>query len=140
MNVQTHIRSHNHNRYFLRNHHISALTFRCKPPLGASSPFTSAESTLTFRCKLCIPLRTTLELLCLLHSAKSALTFRCKLCIPLGTTLELLPYFFSALDGAFSAFTFTSLGDFAFIELKKEITCDGPIKNLSPPSERKRVP
>jgi hypothetical protein len=27
------------------------LTFRCKPPLGASSPFTSAESTLTFRCK-----------------------------------------------------------------------------------------
>ena len=51
MNVQTHIRSHNHNRYFLRNNHISALTFRCKPPLGASSPFTSAESALTFRCK-----------------------------------------------------------------------------------------
>jgi hypothetical protein len=22
---------------------VSALTFRCKPPLGASSPFTSAE-------------------------------------------------------------------------------------------------
>jgi hypothetical protein len=33
-----------------------------------------------------------------------------------------------------------SLGDFALIELKKEITCAGPIKNLSPPSERKRVP
>jgi hypothetical protein len=35
------------------------------------------------------------------------------LCIPLGTTFELLPVFFSfffALDGAFSAFTFTSLG------------------------------
>src|SRR5688572_1562776 len=106
MNVQTHIRSHNHNRYFLRNNHISALPFRCKPPLGASSPFTSAES---------------------------ALTFRCKLCIPLGTSLELLPCFFPALDGVFSAFTFTSLGDFALIELKKEITCDGPIKNLSPP-------
>jgi hypothetical protein len=60
--------------------------------------------------------------------------------IPLGTAFELLPYFFSALDGAFSVFTFTSLGDFALIELKKEITCDDPIKNLSPPSERKRVP
>ena len=71
------------------------------------------------RYKLCIPLGTTLELLRLLLSAESALTFRCKLCIPLGTTLELLPCFFSALDGAFSAFTFTSLGDFALIELKK---------------------
>jgi hypothetical protein len=29
----------------------SALTFRCKPPLGASSPFTSAESAFIFRCK-----------------------------------------------------------------------------------------
>jgi hypothetical protein len=49
------------------------------------------------------------------------LTFRCKLCIPLGTTFELLPVFFSfffALDGAFLAFTFTSLGDIALIELK----------------------
>jgi hypothetical protein len=51
MNAQTHIRSHNHNRYFLKNNHISALTFRYKPPLGASSPFTSAESALNFRCK-----------------------------------------------------------------------------------------
>jgi hypothetical protein len=74
----------------------SALTFRCKPPLGASSPFTSAESALTFRCKLCIPLGTTLELLRLLLSAESALTFRCKLCIPLGTTLELLRLLLSA--------------------------------------------
>jgi hypothetical protein len=113
MNVRIHIRSHNHNRYFLRNNHISALTFRCK---------------------LCIPLGTTLELLRLLLSAESALNFRCKLCIPLGTTLELLRLLLSALDGAFSAFTFTSLGDFALIELKKEITYDGPIKNLSPPS------
>jgi hypothetical protein len=40
---------------------VSALTFRCKPPLGASSPFISAESALTFRCKLCIPLGTTFE-------------------------------------------------------------------------------
>ena len=37
--------------------------FHYKPPLGASSPFTSAESALTFRCKLCIPLGTSLELL-----------------------------------------------------------------------------
>jgi hypothetical protein len=27
------------------------LTFRCKPPLGASSPFTSAKSAFIFRCK-----------------------------------------------------------------------------------------
>ena len=60
--------------------------------------------------------------------------------IPLGTAFELLPCFFSTLDGAFSVFTFTSLRDFVLIELKKEITCDGPIKNLSPPSERKMVP
>jgi hypothetical protein len=90
--------------------------------------------------QLCIPLGTTVELLRLLLLAESALTFRCKLCIPLGTTLELLRLYFLALDGAFSAFTFTTLGGFALIELKKEITCDGPIKNLSPPSERKRVP
>src|SRR5688572_9669849 len=47
-------------------------------------------SALTFRCKLCIPLGTSLELLRLLLLAESALTFRCKLCIPLGTSLELL--------------------------------------------------
>jgi hypothetical protein len=39
----------------------SVLTFCYKPPLGASSPFTSAESAFIFRCKLCIPLGTTLE-------------------------------------------------------------------------------
>jgi hypothetical protein len=94
---------------------VSALTFRYKPPLGASSPFTLAESALTFRCKP--PLGASSPF----TSAESALTFRCKLCIPLGTTFELLPVsfsFFFALDGAFSAFTFTSLGDFALIELK----------------------
>ncbi len=30
---------------------ISALTFRCKPPLGASSPLISAVSAFIFRCK-----------------------------------------------------------------------------------------
>src|SRR5690242_4719304 len=74
----------------------SVLTFCYKPPLGASSPFTSAESEFIFRCMLCIPLETTLELLRLLPSAESAFTFRCKLCIPLGTTLELLRLLLSA--------------------------------------------
>jgi hypothetical protein len=98
MNVKTHIRSHNHSQYFLRNNHISVLTFRCKLciPSGTTLELLclllSAESALTFRCKLCIPLGTTLELLRLLLSAESALTFRCKPCIPLGTTLELLRF------------------------------------------------
>jgi hypothetical protein len=68
------------------------------------------------------------------------------LCIPLGTTFELLPafpLFFSALDGACSDFTFyILLGDLALMELNKKgkITSYGPIKNLSSPLERKRVP
>jgi hypothetical protein len=32
------------------------------------------------------------------------------------------------------------LGDTALKVRKREITCYGPIKNLSPPLERKRVP
>jgi hypothetical protein len=37
---------------------------------------------------------------------------------------------------------FTSFGDLALVELNKKgkITSYGPIKNLSPPLERKRVP
>jgi hypothetical protein len=66
------------------------------------------------------------------------------LCIPLGTTFELLPgFFFFALDGACSDVTFyILLGDFALVKLnkKRKITSYGPIKNLSPPLERKRVP
>jgi hypothetical protein len=42
----THIPEVEHTIFF-----ISALTFRCKPPLGASSPFTSAESAFIFRYK-----------------------------------------------------------------------------------------
>jgi hypothetical protein len=94
---------------------VSALTFRYKPPLGASSPFTSAESAFIFRCKA--PLGASSPF----TSEESAFIFRCKLCIPLGTTFELLPAFFSfffAVDGVFSDFTFTSLGDIALIELK----------------------
>jgi hypothetical protein len=67
------------------------------------------------------------------------------LCIPLGMTFKLLSVFsfFSALDGACSDFTFTHFwGIFALVEPNKKgkITNYGPIKNLSPPSERKRVP
>jgi hypothetical protein len=66
------------------------------------------------------------------------------LCIPLGMTFKLLLVFsfLHAFDGACSVFTFTYFGDFALVELnkKREITCYGPIKNLSPPLERKRVP
>ena len=39
----------------------SMFIFYCKPPLGASSPFTSTESAFIFRCKLCIPFGTTFE-------------------------------------------------------------------------------
>jgi hypothetical protein len=59
-------------------------------------------------------------------------------------TFELLPAFpFSALDGACSDFTlYILLGDLALVELnkKEKITSYGPIKNLSPPLERKRMP
>ena len=58
---------------------VSALTFRCKPPLGASSPFTSAVFALTFRASP-------------YTSAESAFIFRCKLCIPFGTTFEQKTY------------------------------------------------
>jgi hypothetical protein len=59
-------------------------------------------------------------------------------------TFELLPAFFSfsALNGACSDFTFyILLGDLALVELNKKakITSYGPIKNLCPPLERKRV-
>jgi hypothetical protein len=64
--------------------------------------------------------------------------------IPLGTTFELLLVFFLfALDGPCLDFAFYRfLGDFALVELdrKGKITNYGPIKNLSPPLERKRVP
>jgi hypothetical protein len=100
----------------------SAFIFCCKPPLGASLPFTSAESTFIFRCKLCIPLGTTFEQKTYAALPKERLFCSfVMLCIPLGTSFELLPVFFSfffALDGACSAFTFTSLEDIALIELK----------------------
>jgi hypothetical protein len=51
-------------------------------------------------------------------------------------------FFLFALDGACSDFTFYIFWDFALVELDKKgkITNYGPIKNLSPPLERKRVP
>jgi hypothetical protein len=86
-----HTSSHTHNHYFLKNNHTSAL-HSLRNDFGASSPLLLAES---------------------------ALTFRCKLCIPLGTTLELLRLYFLALDGAFSAFTFTFLGGLCSYRTKK---------------------
>jgi hypothetical protein len=66
------------------------------------------------------------------------------LCIPLGTTLELLPIFSFSLHSMVHAqiLHLHILGDFALVELdkKRKITSYGPIKNLSPPLERKRVP
>jgi hypothetical protein len=56
-------------------------------------------------------------------------------CIPLGTSFELLPIFsfLFALDGACSAFTFTSLGDIALVEPKKEkFHVMAPLKTFLP--------
>jgi hypothetical protein len=118
----THILSHIHNLHSLRNDwSLFAIYFSAAP--------------LIFRCKFCIPLGTSFELLRLifqrylaLHSLRNdfwAENLRCSplgttfcsfivLCIPLGTTFEILPifFFFSALDGACSDFTFTYLGGF----------------------------
>ena len=55
-----HTSSHTHSHYFLKNNHTSAL-HPLRNDFGASSPLLLAESALTFRCKLCIPLGTTLE-------------------------------------------------------------------------------
>jgi hypothetical protein len=64
----------------------SALTFRCKPPLGASSPFISAVSAFIFHCKP--PLGASSPFI----SAVLAFIFRCKLCITFGTTFEQKTY------------------------------------------------
>jgi hypothetical protein len=57
-----HTSSHTHSHYFFKNNHTLAL-HPLRNVFGASSPLLLAESALTFRCKLCIPLGTTLELL-----------------------------------------------------------------------------
>jgi hypothetical protein len=66
------------------------------------------------------------------------------LCIPLGTTFELLPVSSFSLHLMVHAqiLHLHILGDIALMELnkKEKITNYGPIKNLSPPLERKRVP
>jgi hypothetical protein len=55
--------------------------------LESSSPFIFRCSPLTFRCKFCIPLGTSFELLRLIFR-------RYKFCIPLGTSFELLRLIF----------------------------------------------
>jgi hypothetical protein len=66
------------------------------------------------------------------------------LCIPLGMTFELLPVFSFSLHSMVHAqiLHLHILWDIALMELnkKEKITNYGPIKNLSPPLERKRVP
>jgi hypothetical protein len=82
-----HVRSHSRTRSLSRLFFgISALTFRYKPPLGASSPFISAVSTFIVRCKP--PLGASSPFIL----AVSAFIFRCKLCIPFGTTFEQKTY------------------------------------------------
>jgi hypothetical protein len=71
---------------FLAFFGVSALTFRCKPPLGASSPFISAVSAFIFRCKP--PLGASSPFI----SAVSAFIFRCKLYIPFGMIFEQKTY------------------------------------------------
>jgi hypothetical protein len=115
------------------------------------------------RYKFCIPLGTSFELLRLLfwrhlalHSLRNdfrAENLRCAplgttfcsfvvLCIPLGTTFELLPVFFLHSMVPAQMLYFTFFWGIALVELnkKRKITSYGPIKNLSPPLERKRVP
>ena len=71
---KTHIRSHIHNLHPLRNDwSLFAIYFSVVP--------------LIFRCKFCIPLGTSFELLRLLFQ-------RYKFCITLGTTFELLRLIF----------------------------------------------
>src|SRR5688500_7457858 len=63
------------------------------------------------RYKLCIPLGTSLELLRLLLSAESALTFRCKLFIPLRPSLVLFLFFiFRTLWFALSFYMYIFVG------------------------------
>jgi hypothetical protein len=87
--IHAHPRNKTHNLFKL------ALTFRYKPPLGASSLFTSAESALTFRCKP--PLGASSPF----TSAELALTFRCK--PPLGASS---PFTFNGIRVDFSRFAF----------------------------------
>ena len=105
--LNPHIRSHNQNLGSLRNNKSLLFIFRLHRLFFG-------VSALTFRCKFCIPLGTSFELLRLifrrylaLHSLRNdfwAENLRCAplgttfcsfvvLCIPLGTIFELLPAF-----------------------------------------------
>jgi hypothetical protein len=176
----THIRSFIHNLHSLRNNwNLFAVYFSAAP--------------LIFRCKFCILLGTSFELLRLifrwysrwlfalrlifrrysrwlfalrlifrrylaLYSLRNdfwAENLRCAplgtafcsfvmLCIPLGTTFELLPVFYFSLHSMVHAqilhlHILGILLSWSWIR-KEKITNYGPVKNLSPPLERKRVP
>jgi hypothetical protein len=91
-------RRHTHSCNRAHNLFVSALTFRCKPPLGASSPFTSAESAFIFRSKP--PLGASSPF----TSAESAFIFRCK--PPLGASS---PFTFGGISVYFSLYALHSL-------------------------------
>jgi hypothetical protein len=98
---------------------VSALTFRCKPPLGASSPFTFGGISIYFSLQA-------------LHSLRNDFwASPCFLFFFLCTRWCVLS-FYIYIFGGYRSYR---------IEIRKrKITCCGPIKNLSPPLERKRVP
>jgi hypothetical protein len=103
---------------------VSALTFRCKPPLGASSPFTSAVSAFIFRYKP--PLGASSPF----TSAVSAFIFRCKLCIPFGTTFEQKTYAaFLRNDFLLLRKTYAASLRTTFLMLR-EILCDCELRAL----------
>jgi hypothetical protein len=80
-----------HNPFAVLFFGVSALTFRYKPPLGASSPFISAVSAFIFRCKP--PLGASSPFIL----AVSAFIFRCK--PPLGASS---PFYFGGISVYFS--------------------------------------
>jgi hypothetical protein len=100
---------HAHPRNKTHNLFRSALTFRCKPPLGASSPFTSAESAFIFHCKSPLGasspftfggIRVDFSRFAF-YLGGISVYFRCKLCIPFGTTFEQKTYTALSLERLF---------------------------------------
>jgi hypothetical protein len=108
---------------------VSALTFRCKPPLGASSPFTFGGISVYFS------LQASLRSFFAFYLAESAFIFRCKLCIPLGTTFELLLFFFHCTRWCVVSLYIYIFGDITLIELKygkEKLHVVAPLKTFLP--------
>jgi hypothetical protein len=135
------------------------LTFRCKPPSGASSPYISAVSALTFRCKppsgatspsisavfgSAFPKERLLSRKLTLRSLRNGFLWLRRALHPLRDVFRASPCFFFSLCTRWCVLSFYIyiFGGYCSCraEIRKKITCYGPIKNLSPPLERKRVP